>query len=163
MKKTPEELKTLKAEILDGLRIVKQNQEKLDTLEPKKISSETSEQELILIGYYLTSIYSSFEEVFKNIARDFENKIDDPSRWHVVLLHRMSLDIEAVRPSVISKLSEDCLHELLRFRHVFRFSYAFELDWEKMRLVVKRWQRCKDHVVRDIRRFVKFLDKAAEG
>ncbi len=36
------------------------------------------------------------------MAKTFENQIDDRSQWHSVLLRRMTLDIEGVRPHLLS-------------------------------------------------------------
>ncbi|MCG8606642.1 hypothetical protein MJD09_16865 [bacterium] len=115
--------------------------EKLMVLGPEDISAKTSEKDLILVGYFFAGIYSTFEEIFVKIAREFENKIDDPASWHSEILNRMTLEIEDIRPAVISKESKNCLDELRQFRHVFSFSYAFELNWEKLLIAVKQWSK----------------------
>jgi hypothetical protein len=36
------------------------------------------------------------------------------------------------RPALLSEELHDTLNEYLRFRHVFRNAYFFDLDWQKM-------------------------------
>jgi hypothetical protein len=65
--------------------------------------SESDEQEaLIVVAYRLHSLYSAFENIFRNIATSFENHLD-PSSWHRQLLERMRLDLSPVRPAVIAQ------------------------------------------------------------
>ncbi|MFQ5751020.1 MAG: hypothetical protein ACE5HI_03410 [bacterium] len=161
MKKKFESLKILKSEILDSKLKSKELAKKLSKLNPENINSTTSEENLILIGYFLSGIYSSIEEIFIKVAKQFENKIEDPTRWHLDLLNRMALEIEEIRPALISKKSREYLDELRKFRHVFRFSYTFEFDWEKMLIVVKRWQEGRELIYRDIDKFLLQLDQLA--
>lgn len=156
-----EGLKLLKAEILDALRISRENQEKLDALQPEKINKETSENDLILVGYFLSGWYSNFEDIFLKITKEFENKIEDASRWHSELLYRMTLEIEGIRPAVISRKSMKYLDDLLKFRHVFRYSYAFELDWQKMSITIEKWRLGQNLIYKDIENFVNYLDQVA--
>ena len=38
----------------------------------------------------------------------------------------------ARRPALLTQELHDTLNEYLRFRHVFRNAYSFDLDWQKM-------------------------------
>jgi hypothetical protein len=161
MKKKFESLKALKSEIQDAIQKSVELDNKLKKLEPEKIDSTTSEENLILVGYFLSGIYSIFEEIFQKVAKEFENKMEDRTKWHRELLNRMALEIEEVRPALISKKSKECLNELRKFRHVFRFSYAYELDWEKILIVVKRWNNGSNLVYKDFENFLQKLDEIA--
>lgn len=162
MTRTLEQLKTLKAEIIADLEHVEHLDQKLASLAPEQLGRATSEEELILIGYFLSGIYSTFEDIFKKVARVFENKIEDVTRWHAELLRRMTLEVEQVRPALISQASFSSLDELRGFRNVFRYSYAYELDGEKMAIAFRRWQAGKKRVLEDIQAFLNALDKLAE-
>lgn len=162
MKKPFESIKTLKSEILDSLEKSLDLQDKLKKLKPENIDSTTSEENLILIGYYLSGLYSNFEDIFLKVAKEFENKLEEPTKWHLEILNRMALEIEEIRPPLISKRSKACLDELRKFRHVFRFSYSYELDWEKMLIVIKRWNEGSHIVYQDIKNFLNYLDKVAK-
>lgn len=159
MKSRSEEvLQTLNAEIQFLLSRVDELEEKLLNEIAKGTEIESS---LIVEGYYLSGIYACFEDIFSKIAKVFENIIDNPASWHRDLLRRMIIDVEGIRPRVISKESFLLLGELRGFRHVFRSSYMFELDSERLSLLLSKWNRGKNHVVRDIKTFCDFLQKTA--
>jgi hypothetical protein len=44
----------------------------------------------------------------------------------------------ARRPALLAEELHDALNEYLRFRHVFRNAYSFDLDWQKMSPLVLR-------------------------
>ena len=50
----------------------------------------------------------------------------------------MRLEVEGYRPAVIDDELFNLLNDFRGFRHVFRHSYTFELDWERERLVASR-------------------------
>jgi hypothetical protein len=52
--------------------------------------------------------------------------------WHVALLENMSLDIEGVRPRVLSDESVRLLRQLLAFTHFFRHAYAVSLEAQRL-------------------------------
>ena len=51
--------------------------------------------------------------------------------WHRELLQRMKMPT-ARRPALLFEELHDTLNQHLRFRHVFRNAYSFDLDWRKM-------------------------------
>jgi len=151
-----EVLQTLNAEIQFLLSRVDELERKLINEISKGTETESG---IIVKGYYLSGIYACFEDIFSKIAQVFENRIDNPASWHRDLLRRMIIDVEGIRSHVISKESFLLLDELRGFRHVFRSSYMFELDPERLNLLLSKWNRDKNHVVRDIRIFCDFLQK----
>ena len=92
------------------------------------------------IGYLLHGFYNGCENVFRSIARFFENDVN-PMSWHRDLLRRMTLDVPGFRPRVIDDELYRLLDDFRGFRHRFRHSYAFELDWERERAVALRLPR----------------------
>ncbi|MEM6835854.1 MAG: hypothetical protein AAF609_03280 [Cyanobacteria bacterium P01_C01_bin.120] len=118
----------------------------------------TTSEQAILVGYYLHNLYNAFENICLNVARAFENQIDDRSQWHAILLKRMTLDIEGLRPRLLSAEVYQCLDELRRFRHVFRNAYAIELDPQRVALVNAQAQRLQKLYPADVEQFKAFLD-----
>ena len=47
-------------------------------------------------------LFTAIEDLFKQIAKVFENQIDDLSAYHKALLKRMNVEVVGVRPAVIS-------------------------------------------------------------
>ncbi len=121
------------------------------------ISPATDEQ-TIVVAYYLNNLYSAFERLSLLVARAFENQIEDRSRWHARLLRQMTLDIEGVRPRLFSDASYRCLDRLRSFRHVFRTAYVITLDAEEITLLVKRAEELKSLFPPDLAKFKAFLD-----
>ncbi len=84
------------------------------------------------LAYKLHNLYSAYEDVFKLVAKFFENQIEDIAKYHTGLIYRMKLEIEGIRPGLLSEESYRILDELRGFRHVFRHAYTYELDAERV-------------------------------
>jgi len=123
--------------------------------EPELAGSDGQEA-LIVVAYRLHSLYSAFENIFRNIATTFENHLD-PSSWHRQLLGRMRLDLSPVRPAVIDEEAFEKLDELLRFRHLFRTGYGLRLDALRLQLVVRKALELKPIYQGQIDRFLEHL------
>lgn len=120
------------------------------------------EDKAIVLGYYLHNLYLAFENVFKQIARTFENDLRDPSQWHAELLQRMTLDVPGLRPRFVSEEVLGPLDELRRFRHVFRTAYTTRLDLKRLTLVLEEAHKLESIYPRDFARFREFLAEALE-
>ena len=140
------DLELLKADIQDELRKLERLCADFVGIEDllQRPESDVSFYDRAAVGYYLHSFYNGCENVFRTIARFFENEVGQNS-WHVDLLKRMKLEIPAVRPAVIDEECFFLLDDFRGFRHKFRHSYTFDLDWERERLVAGKLQRtfCK--------------------
>lgn len=110
------------------------------------------------LAYQLHNLYCAFEDLFKIIAKFFENSIDDTSRYHIELLKRMTLDIEGVRPPLISRELCSALDELRAFRHVFRHAYSYEIDTQKIGLLLEKFEYIAEKYQEDIRDFITMLN-----
>lgn len=113
---------------------------------------------LVESAFHVGQIYTGFENVFKNIAKTFENNIED-DRWHKSLLERMTLEIEGIRPALLSEESFGCLNELMAFRHFFRHAYEMEIDKEKFKIVADRVLVVKSVFKKEIGKFLGFLEE----
>ncbi|MEW5804501.1 MAG: hypothetical protein AB1847_20605 [bacterium] len=116
---------------------------------------------LVESAFYVNQMYSAFENMFKNIARTFENNIEQ-DYWHKSLLERIGLDIQGIRPALISEESFQCLNELRAFRHFFHHAYGVDIDKEKFRIVAEEASRIRRLFSEEIKRFFLFLDKLME-
>jgi hypothetical protein len=72
--------------------------------------------------------YGAIESALERVARSIEGSLPAGRDWHVALLENMSLDIEGIRPRVLSEESLGLLRGLLAFRHFFRHAYAISLE-----------------------------------
>lgn len=84
-------------------------------------------------GGILHDFYCGAERIFRHIATRIDEDLPSGGDWHVQLLQRMGTDIEMVRPAVLDREMIRQLDEYLRFRHLFRNMYGFDLEWERCR------------------------------
>ena len=90
-----------------------------------------NEIELSALAAVLHSFYTGVENIFMRVAIELDGEPVTGEAWHRDLLKRMTTPARH-RPGLLSSELHDALLEYLRFRHVFRNAYAFDLDWEKM-------------------------------
>lgn len=90
-----------------------------------------NEIELSALAAMLHSFYTGVENVFKRVSIEIDNQALRGEAWHRDLLRQMSI-VGTNRPPLLSTELHDRLLEYLRFRHVFRNAYSFDLDWQKM-------------------------------
>ncbi len=76
--------------------------------------------------------YGAIESALERIARTIEGSVPAGRDWNVALLEGMALEIEGVRPPVLSPTSLALLRRLLAFRHFFRHAYAATLDLRRL-------------------------------
>ena len=96
-----------------------------------------AEIELSALAATLRSFYTGVENIFKRVAVELDGKPVRGDAWHRELLLRTKTPT-ARHPALLSEELHDTLNEYLRFRHVFRNAYSFDLDWRKMSPLVLR-------------------------
>ena len=109
------------------------------------------------VGFYLQNFYNGCENIFRTIARFFENDLQADS-WHRDLLKRMVLEISGFRPRVIDDELRATLDDFRSFRHRFRHCYSFELDWDRERLVAAKLVNAHADLGRQVTYFLAQLD-----
>ena len=137
MKRT--ELLALKAEIesdLDDLAtVVREIREMVAALPSQE---EPSRKDKAAFGAFVHSFYNGMENVLKRLAQEVDHSVPSGEGWHRALLRRMTIEVSGVRPAVLRPETAAALEPYLGFRHFFRHSYTFEIDWEKLRPLVGR-------------------------
>lgn len=102
--------------------------------------------------------YTAIEDLLKQIAKSFENHIQDFAMFHKELLVRLHTDIPTIRPKVISLESFMLLDKIRAFRHFIRHAYDCELEEEELK---KIQLLLKDHtksLEKDFSHFRKFIE-----
>jgi len=156
-------LELLKADVKDELVKIEKLAGDFRSIENKLSLSEGEipYYDRAAIGYYLHSFYNGCENIFRSVSRFFENDLGTDS-WHADLLKRMKLSIPGYRPAVIDEDLFRLLNDFRAFRHIFRHSYSFELDWEKERLVAKKFQKASVIFRQQIKHFLNNLEDIEE-
>ena len=153
-------LAILKSEILRDLEKVDHLFEKFAG-SYKRYNRQKEYAYLVESAFYVNQVYTGFERMFQNVAETFENSIDERS-WHKSLLDRMILDLEEIRPALISPANHRCLNELRAFRHFFRHTYDFDLEDDKFSIVASRTRELEKSYRVDIEKFLKYIDELLE-
>lgn len=83
-------------------------------------------------GDIVHDFYNVIEHSLERVAVEVNGGLPAGSDWHATLLARMTRDVPGVRPAVLRAETRKRLDEYLRFRHLFRHRYGFEIEWRKL-------------------------------
>ena len=84
-------------------------------------------------GSILHDFYCGVEKIFERIAVHIDGKLPKGEDWHTDLLLQIAHPIKGVRGAVVGTDLLEKFKEYLRFRHLFRHIYGFELRWERFK------------------------------
>lgn len=148
-----EEIPVLVAEIKDELS-------KLAILS-RKLSSQvnrTNKEEIAeSAALRLHNFYTGCERIFKLIISEVNGGVPHELDWHKRILTQVSLEIKDIRPAVISLKTRKDLEELLRFRHIVRNIYGFELKSERIEALIALTISLSPRFTKEIENFMTFL------
>lgn len=113
-----------------------------------------NEIELAALAATLHAFYTGVENVFKRVAVELDGEPVRGDAWHRELLLRMKTATTR-RPLLLTNELHDALLEYLRFRHVFRNAYSFDLDWQKMSPLVLKLEETLRQVETALETFVR--------
>jgi len=108
---------------------------------------------------YLADFYMGIERIFQIIATEIDGGIPQGEEWHKRLLLNMTIEIEGVRPSVISSDLYDSLRPFLGFRHVVRQAYGFQLDEAKLEELAASFENTIRNFSDEVTKFCDTLKK----
>ena len=102
--------------------------------------------ELSALATVLHSFYGGVESIFSTIGKGIDNRVPTGTKWHKDLLVQMSKPSDR-RNAIVSDQQYRILIGFLSFRHFFRNSYAYQLDWHQIQppvaSIVETWNRLK--------------------
>ncbi len=93
----------------------------------------SAKHELRAEASYSHDIFSSIENIFREVAEELNSGIPRGEMWHKKLLLEMKNSFPGERDAVISEELFDRLEKCLKFRHLVRNSYGVMLDSSKTR------------------------------
>jgi hypothetical protein len=105
----------------------------------------------------LHDFYCGIERIFMRIAQELNGGVPVSEHWHRQLLRDMSLELEGVRPAVITKELHDLLVPFLGFRHLFRNVYGFVIEGERLDRLDARFDETFLGLQAGLRRFLDWL------
>jgi len=115
------------------------------------------------VGGLLHDFYTGLEKAFSEVSPELNGESLSSETWHRDLLHTMTLDLPGFRPRVIRAESEPRLLELLKFRHLYRNLYSFDLRWERIRALAAATLAMWIDVKQDLLAFADALDAMARA
>jgi len=119
-----------------------------------------SSLELAGIAHLLENFYTAVEDAMLRIASRVDKSLPTGEKWHKDLLHRMTLRIPEVRPSVFNHQLFEVLDEYRRFRHRSRHVYRSPIpEWSKMKHLVENLNNNLIEIKRQLKLFLDFLNK----
>lgn len=149
----------LSMEIRDELasleRIADQAKTLLQTLSPEPTFIEIS-----AAGKLAHDFYSGAERIFERIATRLGPGLPTGSGWHVLLLRSLEREAEGLRPAVITHELAVSLVDYLGFRHVFRHSYGYELQWSRFRHLIEGLAEIQALLHQQLEQFMAWLGQA---
>jgi len=105
----------------------------------------------------LHGFYAAIERIFEDIVQEMDKTSFDGKDWHRKLLMQMTAEIPGIRPPVIGKPVYVCLDEYLRFRHVVRNIYTYNLNPKRVQELVEDLPGCAEAVKAQLIKFSDFL------
>jgi uncharacterized protein YutE (UPF0331/DUF86 family) len=123
-------------------------QEVLGRLSSVKNLSSINDLELAGVATLLHNFYNGIENVIKQIVLSKKVNIPRGQNWH-----RDLLDL-ALKYKVINKTVHRELKQFSGFRHFFSHAYAFHLESERLKPLVKAAPRLFVSIKRNIQKFL---------
>lgn len=102
----------------------------------------------------LLDYYASLENIFKEVAKNFDGKMPGGSDWHKDLLTQVGLDLPGLRPPLLSRETFEEVDELRRFRHLARNIYGFNLKPERVVSLLERLPDLDKKMNRELNSFL---------
>jgi hypothetical protein len=132
---------------------------KSKALARKKVTPESVESS----GYWLHNLFSAYEDLFKMVSAFWENDVNYDGAFHRTLIRRMLLEIQGVRPALLSEASFQHLDELRGFRHAFRHAYSYGLDPDRVIYLLKKVLKQKSGLLDELQAFRKKVASLLAG
>lgn len=112
--------------------------------------------EVTAIASVLHSFYNGVENILLSIAKRIDQGLPTGSQWHRDLLVQMTQQTSK-RRQVISVEMAQRLGEYLGFRHFYRHSYSFFLEWSEVDKLVSPLQEIWTQLKKELDLFINSL------
>ena len=97
---------------------------------------EPSLVEITALGSVIHSFYNGLENIFVRVAKGIDKNVSSDPQWHRELLMQMGRS-NLHRSPVLSPNLILLLNDYRSFRHFYRHSYSFFLEWDELEKLVK--------------------------
>ncbi|MBO8129199.1 MAG: hypothetical protein H0Z39_08385 [Peptococcaceae bacterium] len=111
----------------------------------------------------LADFYMAVERIFKLIAKEIDGELPEGEDWHKKLLRQMSIELPEIRLPVINKKLFRQLEEYLKFRHLVRNIYGFQLEYKRFAHLVENLPAVAADAEHQITTFLDDMQEIAEN
>ncbi len=87
------------------------------------------------VASVLHSFYNGLENIFLSIAKGIDADVPAGAQWHRDLLTKMAESTSNRGPVLTTEMAHQ-LADYLGFRHFYRHSYSFFLEWDELEKLV---------------------------
>lgn len=120
----------------------------------EKIKLQTPDLfDMTILGSVLHSFYNGLENIFEIIAKKINGKVPTGNKSHQELLHQMASK-NSTRMEIINEDMYLKLREYATFRHFYRHTYSFQLNWAKMEPLVNNLYYIWTKIKLDLEKFI---------
>jgi len=151
----------LEEELQDELKNLERLEREISEI-LSRLEKEPSFVEIRAIGSIIHDFYCGVEKIFERIARVIDGKVPGGEDWHTQLLNRIGAPLHQIRPPIITEKMREKLKEYLRFRHLFRNIYGFELKWEILSPLAKSMPSIQKEFAQSITKFFGFMEEVRQ-
>jgi predicted nucleotidyltransferase len=120
-------------------------------------NAEPTSIEIRAAGSIIHDFYGGVERIFERIAVRLGPGLPAGESWHTFLLRSMESEAKGIRAAVIDHELASRLVDYLRFRHLFRHSYGYELQWQKRQPRVQGLEETLELLRKQLARFTDSL------
>jgi trans-2-enoyl-CoA reductase len=110
----------------------------------------------------LHNFYTGCERIFQIIAEELNGGKPSSFDWHRRLLERMANE-QVDRPCIITKNTAKQLKDYLGFRHIVRNIYGFELDTNRLEILIDNYFIVWHNFREDISNFLGWLHQLKDS
>ncbi len=155
----PEDPKVaLKQEIADELQSLDRIVEEAKVL-LQRVPAEPTAVEIRAAGSMVHDFYNRVERIFERIAIRLGPGLPTGSSGHTLLLRGMDSAVSGIRPAVIDHGLALRLLDYLRFRHLFRHTYGYEIQWGKLQPLIQDLAETLSTFRQQLERFLTALEQ----
>ena len=104
-------------------------------------------------GSFLQSFYNGIESIILLIFKSIGENIPNDFHWHKKLFEKM-FEKNEKRTIIFRNEYKENLVEYLSFRHYFRHSYGYEIDWNRLKPLIIGAEELWKILEKDINQFI---------
>lgn len=109
------------------------------------------------VAFNLHSFYTGLERIFELIAVNVEQSKPAGENWHQELLRQMAIEIELIRPPVISRETRNSLDDTEASATSFAM-YTFHLSPTRIKPLVDNLPQVFSRAKMEVERFLSFIE-----